>query len=174
MFRARRLTEWAWTARDAEPYEAGGALALTIGGVPAGTIGILHSRPAAEWRINDPVALGELDLAPLLASSGSSRAIVPPPVYPSSHRDLAFIVDKSVRHETLLIAVRKVAPPELERVELFDVYEGKGIEPGRKSMAYAFTWRAGDRTLTDAEVTGYDSRVREALRTEFKAEIRDR
>lgn len=174
LFRARRLTEWAWTARDAEPYEAGGALALTIGGVPAGTIGILHSRPAAEWRINDPVALGELDLAPLLASSGSSRAIVPPPVYPSSHRDLAFIVDKSVRHETLLIAVRKVAPPELERVELFDVYEGKGIEPGRKSMAYAFTWRAGDRTLTDAEVTGYDARVREALWTEFKAEIRDR
>jgi phenylalanyl-tRNA synthetase beta chain len=124
--------------------------------------------------MNDPIALAELDLAPLRAPAGASRAIQPPPVYPSSQRDLAFIVDKNVRHETILTAVRKATPPELERVELFDVYEGKGIEPGRKSMAYAFTWRAGDRTLTDAEVAGYDARIREALQTEFKAEIRDR
>jgi phenylalanyl-tRNA synthetase beta chain len=174
VFRSRRLPEWEWTARDATPYEAGSALTVTVGGVLAGSIGLLDSRLAAEWRMNDPIALAELDLAALRAPEGVSRAILPPPVYPSSQRDLAFIVDKNVRHETILTAVRKATPPELERVELFDVYEGKGIEPGRKSMAYAFTWRAGDRTLTDAEVAGYDARIREALQTEFKAEIRDR
>lgn len=174
LLRSRRLAEWAWTARDAAPYEAGCALALTVGGAPAGSIGILAARRAAEWRIHDPVALAELDADSLRAPAGAARAIRPPPVYPSSQRDLAFIVDKNVRHESILTAVRKAAPGELEGVELFDVYEGKGIEPGRKSMAYAFTWRAGDRTLTDAEVTEYDARIRAALRAECGAEIRDR
>jgi phenylalanyl-tRNA synthetase beta chain len=174
LFRALNLPDGRLEAWDGAPYEAGCALAITIGGVSAGALGLLDFRRAAEWRIPDLVALAEFNLEPLLVSAGRNRPIQPPPMYPSSLRDLAFIVDKSVRHETLLSVIRRAAPEELERVELFDVYEGKGIEPGRKSVAYAFTWRAGNRTLTDAEVLGYDARVREALQKEFQAEVRDR
>jgi phenylalanyl-tRNA synthetase beta chain len=68
--------------------------------------------------------------------------------------------------------VKEVAPPLLESVEIFDVYEGQGIEAGRKSVALACRYRAKDRTLTDEEVNRVHSTVVERARTRLGAGLR--
>jgi len=70
-------------------------------------------------------------------------------------------------------SARRAAPPELETIELFDIYMGRGVPEGRKSMAYSLTYRSAQRTLTDDEVEAYHRRVIEALQKDLKAEIRD-
>jgi phenylalanyl-tRNA synthetase beta chain len=68
--------------------------------------------------------------------------------------------------------VKEAASPLLESVEVFDVYEGQGIAPGRKSVALACRYRAKDRTLTDEEVNRVHSAVVEQARTRLGAELR--
>ena len=70
-------------------------------------------------------------------------------------------------------ARRRAAPRQLEQAVLFDIYEGKGIAPGRKSLAYTLTYRASDRTLTDDEVNAAHQRIADAVVQELQAEIRD-
>jgi len=92
---------------------------------------------------------------------------------PEVRRDVAMIVPESTTHETVLNAVKKLKPANLERVDLFDVFHGQNIPPGQKSMAYAFTYRHPERTLTDAEVGAAHQQVLEQFRKELNATIRD-
>jgi phenylalanyl-tRNA synthetase beta chain len=69
--------------------------------------------------------------------------------------------------------VRQAKAPNLERVELFDVFRGKNVPVGQKSLAYAFTYRAADRTLTDAEANTAHAQVVERLKKELGATVRD-
>jgi phenylalanyl-tRNA synthetase beta chain len=73
----------------------------------------------------------------------------------------------------LLNIVKQVKPKNLENVEVFDVFRGKNVPTGQKSMAYAFTYRAADRTLTDAEVNAAHARVVEAFKQQLGAVIRE-
>lgn len=66
-----------------------------------------------------------------------------------------------------------MAPRELETVELFDIFMGGTIGAGKKSLAYAFTYRAADRTLTDDEVNRYHDGIKEKTRKEWQVEIRE-
>jgi len=154
-------------------FEAGRSFALSVNGAPAGAAGIVRRDIAAEWRVYEPLAAAEISIGPALAGAFRVRPTRPPPVYPASARDVALIVDKSVRHADIMRSARRAAPPELETIELFDIYMGRGVPEGRKSMAYSLTYRSAQRTLTDDEVEAYHRRVIEALQKDLKAEIRD-
>jgi phenylalanyl-tRNA synthetase beta chain len=82
------------------------------------------------------------------------------------------LVPESVTHEAVLQTVKKAKAAHLESMELFDVFRGKGVPPGQKSLAYAFTYRAADKTLTDVEVNTAHAKVLEALKTQLQAEMR--
>ena len=101
------------------------------------------------------------------------QALVPPPSYPSIRRDAALIVGTDVRHERVVAVARAAAPAELEKIELFDVYQGKNLGAGRKSMAYAFTYRSKTGTLTDEAANGFQAKVNAALKAQLPAEIRE-
>jgi phenylalanyl-tRNA synthetase beta chain len=68
--------------------------------------------------------------------------------------------------------IRRLAGPDLEEVKLFDLYQGKQIEKGKKSMAFALVYRAADRTLTDTEVAEIHRRVVDGLKDKLQAGIR--
>jgi phenylalanyl-tRNA synthetase beta chain len=70
-------------------------------------------------------------------------------------------------------AVRQAKPSNLEAVKLFDVFRGKNIPAGQKSVAYAFTYRSAEKTLTDAEVNTAHDKVLEQLKRALQATVRD-
>lgn len=100
------------------------------------------------------------------------RAFRPVSSFPAVRRDLAVTVPASVPAGDVERALREVASDLLESVELFDVYRGEGIGGGRKSLAWAFRFRADDRTLTDDDVEAEMSAVASALEKRFDARIR--
>lgn len=147
-------------------------LDLYVEGKNIGHLGLLKPEIARHWRITAPVAVLETALSPLLRVPSARRTLVPPPAYPSTRRDIALIVDASVRHEQVLKIARKAAPPELESVELFDIFQGKSLGAGKKSMAYAFTYRSPKGTLTDAQANAFQQRITDALLAALPATLR--
>ena len=96
----------------------------------------------------------------------------PLPKFPASTRDIAVLVDDAVPAASMQKAIERAAGSILENVKLFDVYKGKGIPEGKKSVAYSMSLRAADRTLTDEECDKAMKNAIEALEQEFGAALR--
>ena len=172
--RALRADPVDFVAAEHEAFEPGWALELRVRGAPAGFAGVLRRELAAGWRIYEPVAIAELRADAWAVRAFDRPSPQPPPAFPSSTRDIAFFCPSAVRHEQVLAVLRKAIPgPELERVELFDIFEGKSAGQGRKSMAYSLTFRSPRRTLKDEEVMRFQDSAARALASELGAEIRD-
>jgi phenylalanyl-tRNA synthetase beta chain len=92
--------------------------------------------------------------------------------FPDSRRDVAMLVDSNLTHETVMVVVKKAKPSFLEKVELFDIFKGKGIPEDKKSMAYAFTYRHNERTLTEQEVNNDHQKILESLQSNLHATLR--
>ena len=91
---------------------------------------------------------------------------------PAVRRDIAFWVADSVAAGAILAALRGAVPAFVREVEVFDQYRGKGVEPGKKSLALRIVMQDTDRTLTDSEVEGVVASIREQLDQQFKAKPR--
>ncbi len=154
-------------------YEEGRGVSLWISGACVGTMGLVSERVRNEWRLVDPVAVLELDLAPLLANALRVPVSTAIGTFPSVDRDVAMVVSDDVSHETILKTIRDVAPPELVDIRLFDVYRGEGVAKGRKSLAYSLTYRSMEKTLTDEMANGFHDKVKATLRSRLSAEIRE-
>jgi phenylalanyl-tRNA synthetase beta chain len=123
--------------------------------------------------LRDAVFLAELNLDQLLARRNPAKSFKPLPQFPSIRRDLAMLVPEATTHEAVLQTVKKTKPANLEAVELFDVFRGKHVPEGQKSLAYAFTYRATDNTLTDAEVNAAHLKIVEAFKQQLQATVRE-
>ncbi|HEY2329827.1 MAG TPA: phenylalanine--tRNA ligase subunit beta, partial [Verrucomicrobiae bacterium] len=147
--------------------------AVTLGGkLPLGELGQLLPPLAKKYDLRDAVFLAEFNLDLLLSKRSPSKSFKALPQFPSSRRDVAMIVPEDVTHESVLQTVKQTKPANLESVELFDVFRGKHVPEGQKSLAYAFTYRAADKTLTDADVNSAHEKILESLKTQLKAELR--
>jgi phenylalanyl-tRNA synthetase beta chain len=95
--------------------------------------------------------------------------------FPAVIRDIAMIVAEKISHEEILRVIENPAEPLLASAELFDLFTGEAIagERGRKSLAYRLTYRERSRTLTSEEVTAAHAKIRERLRRELGAELRE-
>jgi phenylalanyl-tRNA synthetase beta chain len=118
----------------------------------AGWLGEVHPSVAAAFDAEAPVVAFELDVEVLLATARGMRTYIEVPRQPAVTFDVALVVDESVSVERVEQAIRKAGGALLDSVRLFDVYRGKGVAEGRKSLAWALSYRAPDRTLTDDEV----------------------
>ena len=88
-------------------------------------------------------------------------------------RDVALVVAENTTHAAILAVIKKNGNKNLERVELFDIFYGGTIPTGKKSMAYSLTYRATERTLTDAEVNGAHEQLKRQLERALSCEIRE-
>ncbi|MEE4192521.1 MAG: phenylalanine--tRNA ligase subunit beta [Halieaceae bacterium] len=139
-------------------------------GRAVGVIGTLHPQLQAKFDLAQPVYLFEVDLAVLL--DAALPAFKELSRYPEVRRDLALLVDKSVSAGELLANVREAAGTYLTDLRLFDVYEGKGIDPKRKSLALGLTFRDSSRTLSDQDVNKSVDQVIDLLIKTYNAELR--
>lgn len=158
---------------DGATFEEGHAVRVVIDGESCGVMGLISDRLRGEWRMTGPVAVMEVRVWPLICHLSDIPSCKPVGAYPMVDRDVALVVDEAVRHEAVVRMVRGNAPVELVDIRLFDVYRGSSVGQGRKSMAYALTYRAMDRTLRDEEVNAMHDAIKKVLREGLAAEIRE-
>ena len=146
---------------------------LVVGGKPVGTFGQLHPRYADKLGLGSRLVLaGEFDLDAIFAALPPRYAYVPVPRFPAALRDVAVIVDEGVTAERVAAEVRAAGGDLLRDVRLFDLYRGESIPASKKSLAYALTYQAEDRTLTDNEVDRAHRQIEDRLRQVLRAVIR--
>ena len=141
-------------------------------GLVAGWVGEVHPRVLDIYEARAPVVLFELDLATIVDAAVDVVTYQEVPRLPGVHLDLALVVDEGVAAEDVLGLIREAGGELLESAQVFDVYTGEGIPEGRKSLAFALTYRSAERTLTDDEVNGVHERVVEQVRAATGGEIR--
>jgi phenylalanyl-tRNA synthetase beta chain len=152
---------------------AGRSVSVVVGGELCGVMGLVSDRLRDEWRMTGPVAVMELRMAPLIQHLLRVPASKPVCAFPMVDRDVAMVLDEAVNHEIVVKTIRGAAPAELEDIRLFDVYRGDHVGKGRKSLAYALTYRSMERTLRDEEVNTMHDAIKGVLRKELSAEIRE-
>jgi phenylalanyl-tRNA synthetase beta chain len=149
------------------------ALRAFVDGAPVATVGWLHPRVARAFDLErEGVVLFEANLERLAARPAARARFQEFSPLPVSRRDLAVVLDKAKHYAEVEAAVRGCRISELQDVLLFDVYEGKNIPEGRKSLAIRLTFGLPDRTLTDAEVAGFVEKIVAALGARLGAVLR--
>ena len=140
------------------------------GDVTVGLMGMLHPRLARRYKLAAPAFAFELELGGL--RPGRVPEYRPASRFPAVRRDIAMIVDEQVSAAEIEELVGQAGSDVLKNLELFDVFRGKGIDSGRKSMGLALTFQHPDRTLKDAEVDELVGAVVAALVDAFGGEMR--
>ncbi len=147
------------------------AAKIMLGNEKLGMMGALHPRLLKQLDLQGPLFLFEMDLSLL------TQRIIPTfqelSKFPIIRRDIAIIVDKTVLAEELKSVILECAGSLARDVLVFDVYQGKGIEPGRKSVAIGLTLQHPSRTLVESEVNDLMQKVLQALADRFKAILRE-
>ena len=154
-------------------FTPGAALEIVLNNKPEGILGAVSREKRHPFRMNTQMVLAELRLKPLLKRIDAVPRVKPAPVYPAVARDVAVSTAPGTLQADVEKCIRKAAPPELESVRLFDVFERKGAAKGSRSLAYALSFRSPSRTLTDAEVNAAFAKIVEELKTLPGAEVRE-
>jgi len=153
-------------------YHPGRKAIMAVGSAQLAALGEIHPDVAEAFDIKGRVVVAEVDLDALRPLEKDFYGIKPLPKFPAVSRDIAVVVDEAVGAGTMMDAIRDAAGKLLEDAKLFDIYRGEKLGAQRKSVAFAITLRASDRTLTDEEINGAMEKVLKALSEKFGAELR--
>jgi phenylalanyl-tRNA synthetase beta chain len=154
-------------------FHPSNTLRALLDGAPAATVGWLHPRVARAFDLErEGAVLFETDFEKVASRRAGHTRFAEFSPLPTSRRDLALVVDKGTPYASVEAAIRACAIAELQDVLLFDVYEGKNIPEGKKSLAVRLTFGRADRTLLDAEVAGFTNAVVAALTAKLGAALR--
>jgi phenylalanyl-tRNA synthetase beta chain len=146
---------------------------IKCGGELIGTFGELHPKTAAAFDLGErDVLAGEFDLQKIFALVPDGFNFQPVPRFPPALRDIAVIVAEDVPAARIEQEISTAGAPLLAGMRLFDLYRGESIPQGTKSLAYALTYQAADRTLVDKEVDRAHKKIEDRLKHVLKARIR--
>jgi phenylalanyl-tRNA synthetase beta chain len=135
-----------------------------------GVVGQLHPKVTAAFDINGAVYMFDLDVQRLLELTSVSYNFSSPPKYPGVSRDIALLIDDSIAYKQVYDIIRGFAL--VQKVSLFDIYQGEQVSAGKKSLAIRILYQAADHTLTDVEIDKIQKNMLEKLKREFSAELR--
>ena len=145
---------------------------VIVNGDTAGYIGQIAPVLVAPRKIQTELFAAEIMIGQLVSNAGSIRAYEPLPRFPGVFRDLSFMVRKDASYEAIERSIRASAGANVETIQCIDVFEGKGIAKGSRSIAVSMAFRATGRTLSSEEVAASIERVIAKLNAEFGAELR--
>lgn len=141
--------------------------------IEVGIMGEVHPEVADKYGIGTRVYCCELLFDLIVELSDTEIVFTPLPKYPATSRDIALVVDEEVSVGEIEKTIKEAATEILKKVELFDVYRGVQVGPGKKSAAFSITYRADDRTLTDDDVKAVHDNVLVALKEKLNAKLRE-
>lgn len=157
---------------DDPTFHPGRCASLVAGGKEIGTFGQVHPAVCENYDVEHPVYAAELDLDALIALAKVDKTYKKLPKFPSTQRDFAFLADDSVLAAQIESIIKKKTGNIFESLTLFDVYKGKQVPDGKKSMAYNVVFRDENKTLTDEDVAPVVEGILRALSEQLHVELR--
>mgnify|MGYP003311569431 CR=1 FL=1 len=152
---------------EIKEFHPGQVADINVNGEVLGVVGRIHPQISKE-----PVFVLEINLTKLLAKKTGKMKFKEISIYPEIKKDIAIIVDKNISSEEIAKTIKSSAGKLLINSEVFDVYMGANLPEGKKSIAYALTFGASDRTLTDEEVNPVLDKIVAGVEKAFGAELR--
>jgi phenylalanyl-tRNA synthetase beta chain len=161
-----------WTGESVPGFlHPGRSARFEIDGAPLGYIGEIHPNVSEELSL-PRFLIFELDFEKLVQYLSPKLTVRSLPRFPSVERDLAVVVDESFPARRIINWLKDQRHSLIEDVEVFDQYRGAPIPEGKKSLAYTISYRAEDRTLTDAEVQDLHQDLVSRIGERFGAQLR--
>ncbi len=154
-------------------FHRGRSACVLANGKEIGCLGELSGSSYQAFDLKPMVIVCEMDAESLAGMMEFSVQFQGLPLFPGCSRDIAIVVDEETTYEEVVSALGKKRPKILESIELFDVYRGEQIPPGKKSMAFSLKYRSKHGTLTDEEVEAAHSAIKLGLIRELACEIRE-
>lgn len=136
-----------------------------------GYIGTLHPSLSKPFALNGSAIVFEIELEQIITRKLPEAGDISK--FPANHRDLAFVVDEQLNAGKVLKFIEKIGGTELVGINLFDVYQGQGVEEGKKSLAIGLILQDTTRTLEEQEIADSVNKIVEAVSMEFNASLRD-
>ncbi len=168
---SRPLTEFRFVSSQHPALHPGKTAAIYLGQSLIGHIGGLHPELQLQLDLKGTIYLFELDL--LLIQNGLLPIFKAISKFPAVRRDVAFILPQEVAADAINEKIISISGELLQNVQLFDIYQGKGIDLGKKSMALGLTFQHPSRTLIDNEVNELVLKIITVLNNEFGAKLRE-
>jgi phenylalanyl-tRNA synthetase beta chain len=173
LFERLNLDEISFESITHPSFHPGKCARVLLQGTQLGVMGELHPSVKRQYDLGDAAILvAELSLEPILERSSTEITVETVKSFPPVLEDLAIVVTESITAEQVESAIRVAGGDLLQEVRLFDLYRGDQIGEGRKSLAFALTYQAADRTLTDEDVEKVRQSIIDRLRDEIGAELR--
>ncbi len=166
--------EFSFSPKEFSFFEKEISFEVLLQGKVCGLIGKINPKVAKKAGIKQDVFAAELNFDYLLSLSNKLIAFKELPIYPAALRDLAMIVKEDIKAGELIQQVKKSAGKIAESVEIFDLYQGKQIEKGKKSIAISISYRSKDSSLEISQVDAAQKKVVDSLVKNFNVEIRDK
>ena len=163
---------WSMEAGEPDFLEPGHGAAIRRDRTTIGAFGRVNAEVAARFDLERPVYLLHLELAQVLGTAKPERHFQAVSVFPPSLRDMAVVLDEGVAAGEVLETARAAGGKLLQRVEVFDVYTGKQVPEGKKSIALGLMFQAPDRTLTDKDTQKSWDKILRALQQTLQAQLR--
>ena len=163
----------SWSVDGLDPFfHPGKSSVVSSGKKVLGTLGEVHPRVLSNYEIDAPVYLLDIDIETIFSLASDFDSFSAPSRFPDVFRDSAFLVDESVTAGEVLAILERSKGRDVEDVVLFDLYRGKGVPEGKKSLAVRVRYRSSERTFTDDEITKMHGKLIKALNVQLGAEIR--
>lgn len=160
---AENFPSWIHPARNLE---------IVIGGQASGWLGEINPLVLGNFDTKKRVGIFQIDLTKIFTAKKEEVRYRPLAKFPEAKHDLSIAVGEKEKWGEIKKVILGVNNKIVQSVELFDVYRGKGMEAGKKSLAFHIIYRADDRTLENKEVEEIQKQIIKKLEEKFKAEIR--
>jgi len=163
----------SWMPDTPEPYfHPGKSCSILSGREHIGSVGEIHPTVQENYGLEKPVFCFELDFEKLVKLARTKLTITTPSRFPDSTRDIAMLIPEGLLFSQIIGCVNSVKSKEIENVQIFDLYRGKGIPEGYKSIAIRVRYRSYDRTLADDEICALHSKVTDVLVSKLQVTLR--
>lgn len=158
--------------REASFLHPGRSAEFILNGKSLGVFGEVHPKVLENYGLKKRAYVAELDFNLIVENTIDNYTYKALPKYPTMKRDFAFVMDRDVDSVELEKISKKYGKELLESFKVFDIYEGKNIEDGKKSVAFSLVFRAADRTLEESEVTEICEKIVAEIESEIEAKLR--
>ena len=173
LLRDIRCNEATYVTQSSNPsYHPGRCAAVRAGEDWLGVVGQIHPLTAAAYGVEEDLYCAELSFDTLLAHQGPGVEYAPLPRFPAAARDIAVVCREEITVGALEACIRRAGGKLLREAALFDIYRGRGVAAGSKSVAFSLTLRADDRSITAGEADEEVKTILAALETELGAVLR--